>query len=53
MATPSSSPDADAIVNEIHINAPPERVFQALVDPKQVPHWWGQGGVYRLSLIHI
>jgi uncharacterized protein YndB with AHSA1/START domain len=45
MATPSNSPDADAIVSEIHINAAPERVFQALVDPKQVPQWWGQGGV--------
>jgi uncharacterized protein YndB with AHSA1/START domain len=49
MATPSSSPDADVIVNEIHINAPPERVFQALVDPQQVPQWWGQGGVYRCT----
>lgn len=49
MATPSSSPDADAIVNEIYINADPERVFQALVDPQQVPQWWGQGGVYRCT----
>ncbi len=49
MATPGSSPDADIIVNEIHINAAPERVFQALVDPQQVPQWWGQGGVYRCT----
>jgi uncharacterized protein YndB with AHSA1/START domain len=49
MATASSTPDADEIVSEIHINAAPERVFQALIDPRQVPHWWGQGGVYRCT----
>ena len=49
MATASSMPDADEIVSEIHINATPERVFQALVDPRQVPLWWGQGGVYRCT----
>lgn len=49
MATPGSTPDADAIFNEIYIKAAPERVFQALVDPKQVPQWWGQGGVYRCT----
>lgn len=30
----------DALVSEIHIAAPPERVFQALIDPKQVMRWW-------------
>lgn len=49
MATPGSTPDLDAIVTEIHINATPEGVFQALVDPRQVPQWWGQGGVYRCT----
>ena len=49
MAAPRSSADADEIVSEIHINAAPERVFQALVDPQQVPQWWGQGGVYRCT----
>ena len=49
MATSQLSPDADAIVSEIHIAAPPERVFQALVDPKQVLQWWGQAGVYRCT----
>lgn len=47
MATSSITPDADAIVSEIYIAASPDRVFQALVDPKQVPQWWGQAGVYR------
>jgi uncharacterized protein YndB with AHSA1/START domain len=34
------TPKQDAIVSEIHIAAPPERVFQALIDPKQVTQWW-------------
>jgi uncharacterized protein YndB with AHSA1/START domain len=37
----------DEIISEIQIAAPPERVFQALVDPLQVPKWWGQIGRYR------
>jgi len=40
MATTKVTPDADAIVSEIQIAAPPERVFQALIDPKQVMQWW-------------
>jgi uncharacterized protein YndB with AHSA1/START domain len=39
----------DVIVSEIQIAAPPERVFQALVDPEQVPKWWGQTGIYRCT----
>ncbi len=31
--------DNDAVISEIEIAAPPERVFQALVDPKQVLQW--------------
>lgn len=46
MATPNASPDMDSIVSEIQIAAPPERVFQALVDPSQVVKWWGQKGIY-------
>lgn len=41
------STGADALVNEIYIAAEPERVFQALIDPKQVPEWWGQKSIYR------
>jgi len=44
MASSTYSPDSDAIVNEIYIGAPPERVFQALVDPAQVVAWWGGEG---------
>ena len=49
MATPKVTPDGDGIVAEIHIAALPERVFQAIVDSKQVVQWWGQTGIYRCS----
>ncbi|MBZ5706445.1 MAG: hypothetical protein LAN63_13930 [Acidobacteriia bacterium] len=35
MATISVTPNQDAVVAEIFIVAPPERVFQAITDPKQ------------------
>ena len=40
MATAVITPDQDAIVSEIDIAAPPERVFRALSDPKQLMGWW-------------
>lgn len=40
MASTIVTPDQDAIVSEIHIAAPPERGFRALIDPKQVTQWW-------------
>ena len=46
-ATMRISADNDAIISEIDIAAPPERVFQALVDSEQVMQWWGQEGVYQ------
>ncbi len=49
MGKSKTTPDADTIVSEIHIAAPPERVFQALVDPRQVVQWWGQIGVFRCT----
>ena len=39
----------DEIVAEIEIAAPPERVFDALIDPEQVVLWWGQHGIYRCT----
>jgi|GEM_PF-1591048 uncharacterized protein YndB with AHSA1/START domain len=42
MATISISPDQDTVLAEIHIAAPPERVFQAITDPRQMLLWWGQ-----------
>jgi len=40
MATATITPDQDAVVSEIEIAAPPDRVFQALIDPRQVMQWW-------------
>ncbi|MFY9646221.1 MAG: SRPBCC domain-containing protein [Terriglobales bacterium] len=47
MATTNISHDQDAIQAEVHIAAPPERVFQALTDPRQLMLWWGQRGMYH------
>jgi uncharacterized protein YndB with AHSA1/START domain len=47
MATSTISRDQDTIQAQIHIAAPPERVFQALTDPRQLLQWWGQKGIYR------
>jgi len=49
MATIATTPDQDAVVAEIFIAAPPERVFQAITDPHQMPQWWGQQGMYRVT----
>jgi uncharacterized protein YndB with AHSA1/START domain len=47
MATSKVSPDQDSIHVEVHIAAPPERVFQAVTDPRQLMQWWGQRGLYH------
>jgi uncharacterized protein YndB with AHSA1/START domain len=47
MATATISQDQDVIQAEVHIAAPPERVFQALTDPRQLMQWWGQKGMYH------
>lgn len=49
MATVELTPDQDTINAEIQIAAPPTRVFAALTDPQQVPQWWGQQGMYRVT----
>ncbi len=43
------SADNDVLISEIEIQAPAERVFQALTDPRQVVLWWGQRGMYRCT----
>jgi uncharacterized protein YndB with AHSA1/START domain len=53
MATPKSNPDPDVIINEIHIAAPPQQVFQALIDPKQVVQWWGQKDLYACNTFEL
>jgi uncharacterized protein YndB with AHSA1/START domain len=40
VTTTRITPDQDAIVSEIDIAAPAERVFQALTDPRQLMRWW-------------
>jgi uncharacterized protein YndB with AHSA1/START domain len=37
----NSASTIDAIVEEITIRAPAERIFEALVDPEQRQEWWG------------
>ena len=49
MATASISPDQDQILAEVFIAAPPERVFEAITNPKQLLQWWGQKGMYRVQ----
>ena len=49
MATTSITPDQDAVLGKIFIAAPPARVFEAITDPTQMPKWWGQGGLYRVT----
>ena len=49
MATPRVTSNLDELVSEISIAAPPERIFQALIDPAQVVQWWGQSGLYRCT----
>jgi len=49
MASCAVTPNHDSIQAEVLIAAPPERVFQALVEPQQVVQWWGQAGIYHCT----
>lgn len=40
MPTSIVTPDQDALVTEIEIDAPPERVFRALTDSKELERWF-------------
>lgn len=41
--TPAGAiPEPDSTSCEVEIEAPPQRVFQALTDPKQLFTWWGK-----------
>jgi uncharacterized protein YndB with AHSA1/START domain len=42
MTGPKAAQEQDAVTVEIEIAAPPERVFAALTDPKQLFAWWGK-----------
>ena len=39
----------DTIVKEIVIKAPAERIFEALVDPRQRVEWWGVAGRFQAT----
>lgn len=49
MATATVTPDHTTVIAEVFIAAPPARVFQAISDPSQLPRWWGQDGLYRVT----
>jgi uncharacterized protein YndB with AHSA1/START domain len=49
MATATITPDQNAVIAEVFIAAPPTRVFAAISDPTQLPKWWGQNGLYRVT----
>jgi len=40
MATTSVTPDQDTVIAEIQIAAPPERVFSAISDARQLERWF-------------
>jgi uncharacterized protein YndB with AHSA1/START domain len=40
---------SDAIIKEITIKAPAERVFEALTDPRQRVKWWGAEGQFQVT----
>src|SRR5262245_53729385 len=39
----------DAIIKEIVIHAPAERIFEALTDPQQRVKWWGIEGRFQAT----
>src|SRR5712675_2121997 len=47
------TPDQDAIVGEVEVASPSERVFRALIDPAQLIRWWGddvcKGSVWEMD----
>jgi uncharacterized protein YndB with AHSA1/START domain len=45
----SSTPAIDAIVEEIAIEAPAERIFDALTDPAARVRWWGMKGRFETT----
>jgi uncharacterized protein YndB with AHSA1/START domain len=47
MSTTDTTPAISPIVAEITINAPAERVFEALVNPAQRVAWWGMKGRFE------
>jgi uncharacterized protein YndB with AHSA1/START domain len=49
VSTTRITDDQDAIVSEIEIAAPPERVFKALIDRREAMQW-GSGGNFEMTV---
>lgn len=47
MSTTGAAPAGDTIVAEVTIDAPADRVFDALTDPAQRVAWWGGKGRFE------
>jgi uncharacterized protein YndB with AHSA1/START domain len=47
----SATAVADVAAGTVHaaveIAAPPDRIFRALTDPRELPEWWGSPDTYR------
>jgi uncharacterized protein YndB with AHSA1/START domain len=44
------TPDQDAVIGEVQVAAPVERIFQALTSSDQLMRWWnGEGGSCRVK----
>ena len=53
MTEAKMSSEQDFVVAEIEIAAPPERVFQALTDSKQLFTWWGSEPSVDLTVFEL
>ncbi len=53
MAQAKAGPEQDQVSAEIEIAAPPERVFQALVEQEQLHVWWGAEPSVELSIFEM
>jgi uncharacterized protein YndB with AHSA1/START domain len=53
VTTTLSTPNLDAVTGEVEVCAPPERVFRALTDERQLFQWWGEGGSCKAALWHM
>ena len=49
MASAIITPDGDAVIAEVQIAAPPQRVFQALTDRAQA-HQWGASHLIEMTV---
>ncbi len=39
----------DSVIEEITINAPPERIFKALTRPSEILNWWRAEGKFQIT----